>query len=41
MPSTPPFGGRNFWQNQGWRLHHEVASPLYYDLANVRLKSGV
>ena len=25
MRQTPPFGGRNFWQNQGGQLHHEVA----------------
>jgi len=29
MPSTPPFGGRNFWKNQGEQLHHEVAHLLY------------
>ncbi len=28
MP-TPPLGGRNFEQNQGGRLHHEVAHLLY------------
>lgn len=26
---TPPLGGRNFWQNQGWQLHREVASLFY------------
>ena len=38
--TTPPFGGRNFWQNQAGRLHHEVAPIcLYYDLANI-VKNG-
>ena len=29
MPSTPPFGGRNFGKIKAEQLHHEVAHLLY------------
>ena len=41
MSQTPPFGGRNFEQNQRSDFITRSSSLLYYDLANVFSKVGV